>query len=46
MPQAPPGCGKKLTWDDAPGSPEVDFDEDRYLLVYDQVDHSSWTTTG
>lgn len=39
VPQAPPGCGKKLTWDDAPGSPEVAFDEDRYLLVYDQVDH-------
>ena len=32
------GCGK-LNWNDPPGSPTVDFDADRYLLVYDQVDH-------
>ena len=39
VPQAPPGCeGDKLTWDDAPGQ-EVDFDADRYLLVYDDSDH-------
>jgi alpha/beta superfamily hydrolase len=38
VPQAPPGCGQ-LTWDDPPGSSTVDFDADRYLLVYDRVDH-------
>jgi dienelactone hydrolase len=38
VPQAPPGC-ENLTWNRPPGGSEVDFDTDRYLLVYDQVDH-------
>jgi dienelactone hydrolase len=38
VPQAPPGC-EELTWNDAPGGSTVDFAADRYLLVYDQVDH-------
>jgi pimeloyl-ACP methyl ester carboxylesterase len=35
--QAPPGC-EGITWSDSPGD-AVDFEGDRYLLVYDQVDH-------
>jgi dienelactone hydrolase len=38
VPQAPPGC-EKLTWSDSPAGVGVDFDADRHLLVYDQVDH-------
>ena len=38
VPQAPAGCGQ-LNWNDPPGSSTVDFDADRYLLVYDEVDH-------
>ena len=37
MSQAPPGC-EELTWNDSP-SPTDDFNADRYLLVYDKVDH-------
>jgi len=38
MAQAPPGC-EQLKWNDPPGGSDVEFDADRYLLVYDKVDH-------
>jgi dienelactone hydrolase len=38
VPRAPRGC-EQLSWDDPPGGSTVDFDADRHLLVYNQVDH-------
>ena len=38
VPQAPPGC-EKLKWSSTPRNSGVDFDADRYLLVYDEIDH-------
>ena len=38
MAKAPPGCGQ-LDWKDSPNSSAGNFDADRYLLVYDKVDH-------
>ena len=35
--KAPPGC-EELTWNDSPGTFN-EFNDDRYLLVYDKVDH-------
>ena len=37
VPEAPSGC-EELTWNDAP-SPTDTFNADRYLFVYDKVDH-------